>query len=70
MNSALVWLVPLTPATMVLAYAAYRRMSGQRRRAAYEAKRRRNIAHERAWTMFRGRKTRELLTYRGDDRRT
>lgn len=68
MSSALVWLVPLTPASMMLGWFVYTRVTGERQRSAKEEKRRRNIAHERAWTLIRGRQTRKRLTYRGDEK--
>jgi hypothetical protein len=70
MNSDTLWLVPVVPGVLILAYIWYATTTGHRtrRRAASEVKRQKNIAHERAWNMIRGRNTRKRITHHVDDK--
>jgi hypothetical protein len=70
MISDTLWLVPVVPGTLILAYLWYAKATAHRsrRRAASETKRQKNIAHERAWNMIRGRNTRKRITHQVDDK--
>ena len=67
MGSEMFWFVPVVPGALALIYVWYAKAANRtRRRAASVEKRRKNIAHEQAWKMIRGRNGRKRITYRGD----